>query len=111
MGYQPRTASQIASQINTLHLVFNIIVCTIISAVVIIPLLFLRDPFGSVWALSTISVAFPTIWIANDYCKDLAFKIGYRHIDKEMEHQKAKVAKNKMIRESEEFILACRKSK
>lgn len=110
MGYQPRNElRELAAKAEFWHMMVILVLCTFISFLVFIPALLMNNPdCSAVWAMSTIILSIPFLFWSHGKTRDIAVWWVMRPENKKLAEQNAKVLRNRIIRESEEFIMECR---
>lgn len=111
MGYQPKIELKLRefeAKVDFWHLMAVLILCTFVSLFVFIPSLLLEDPYAPIWFATTTFLSLPFMIWAHPKTHDIAIWWVMRPENKRLAEQNAKVLRNRIIRESEEFIAECR---
>jgi hypothetical protein len=110
MGYQPRNElRELEEKVDFWHMMISIATSVITVALCFVPSIILPDPYAPIWFVISTSMTIPFwVWCLYGKSHEIAIWWVMRPENKRLAEENAKVLRNRIIRESEEFITECR---
>lgn len=110
MGYQPKSElRELAAKAEFLFMLIFLAFSSIATLIIFVPALILNDGvYAPVWVVVSMLLSIPILLWSHGKSKDIAIWWVMRPENKRLAEQNAKVLRNRIIRESEEFITECR---
>ena len=110
MGYQPRSElREFEYKVDFWHMMVILAFSSVIVLIIFIPALILNDGvYAPIWVVTSMLISIPVLIWSHGKSNDIAIWWVMRPENKRLAEQNAKVLRNRIIRESEEFIAECR---
>jgi hypothetical protein len=112
VGYQPKIELKLRefeAKVDFWHMMVILAFSSVMVLIIFIPALILNDGvYGPIWVVVSMFLSIPVLLWSHGKSHDIAIWWVMRPENKRLTKENAKVLRNRIIRESEEFITECR---
>jgi VIT1/CCC1 family predicted Fe2+/Mn2+ transporter len=110
MGYQPKSKlRELAAKAEFLHMIIFLAFSSVAVLLIFVPALILNDGvYAPIWVVVSMFLSIPVLLWSHGKSQEIAIWWVMRPENTRLAEENAKVLRNRIIRESEEFITECR---